>query len=103
MTKEDLMKKFPKPRFSKFPDSKITELIDLCLDTAKSYHQINDMIYNYIKYNFPHSTYFIFESDTVDGELSKDEFENNFNYEFFYAWYYGYLPKDSYNTLLKYD
>lgn len=44
MTKDDLIKKFPKPQFSKFPDSKITELIDLCLDTAKSYHQINEMI-----------------------------------------------------------
>ena len=102
MTKDDLIKKFPIPQFSKFPDNKINELIDLCLDTAKSYHQVNDMIYNYIKYNFTHSTYLIFESDTVDGELSKDEFENNFNYESFYAWYYGYLPKDSYNTLLKY-
>lgn len=44
MTKDDLIKKFPKPKFSKFPDSKIVELIDLCLDTAKSYHQINEII-----------------------------------------------------------
>lgn len=102
MTKDELIKKFPKPQFSKFPDSKINELVDLCIDTAKSYYQIDDIIYNYIKYNFSHSTYLIFESDTVDGELSKYEFENNFNYECFNAWYYGYLSKNNYNALLKY-
>ena len=37
MIKEDLIKKFPKPQFSKFPDNKINELIDLCLDTANLY------------------------------------------------------------------
>ena len=36
MIKEDLIKKFPKPQFSKFPDSKITELIDLYIEC--NYH-----------------------------------------------------------------
>ena len=53
MTKDDLIKKFPKPQFGKFPDSKITELIDLCLDTAKSYHQINEIIISNIIFRAP--------------------------------------------------